>query len=63
MGAALFREIMESDMQLKARLTELARIKGATTPVVSVYLNTSWEDEPWRSEFWYRSISRRSPSP
>src|SRR3990172_1917372 len=48
MGAALFREIMESDMQLKARLTELARIKGTTTPVVSVYLNTSWEDEHQR---------------
>src|SRR3990167_466695 len=48
MGASLFREIMESDMELKARLTELARIKGTTTPVVSVSLTTSWEDEHQR---------------
>jgi len=33
---------------LEARLTELARLKGATTPVVSVYLNTRWAEEHQR---------------
>ena len=35
-------------MDVKARLSELARIKGAATPVVSVYLNTRWADEHQR---------------
>ena len=32
-------------MDLRDRLTELARIESAPTPVVSVYLNTRWADE------------------
>jgi len=40
--------MMEPDMPLKARLAELARVTGARAPVVSVYLNTSWEDEHQR---------------
>ena len=32
-------------MDVSARLTELAKIRGARTPVVSVYLNTRWADE------------------
>ncbi len=35
-------------MDLKARLAELARIQPASTPVVSVYLNTHWADEHQR---------------
>jgi len=35
-------------MDLRARLTELARIERAATPVVSVYLNTRWADEHQR---------------
>jgi peptide subunit release factor 1 (eRF1) len=35
-------------MAINARLTELASIKGAPTPVVSVYLNTRWADEQQR---------------
>ncbi len=35
-------------MDLDTRLTELARIGGAATPVVSVYLNTRWADEHQR---------------
>lgn len=35
-------------MDLEARLTELSRISGAATPVVSVYLNTRWADEHQR---------------
>jgi hypothetical protein len=30
------------------RLTELAKIRGTATPVVSVYLNTHWRDEHQR---------------
>ncbi len=32
-------------MDLRARLAELAKIKGSPTPVVTVYLNTRWADE------------------
>src|SRR3990172_2718076 len=39
---------MEPDMELKARLAELARVKSTAPPVVSVYLNTRWEDEHQR---------------
>ncbi len=35
-------------MDLRDRLTELARIKRAPTPVVSAYLNTRWADEHQR---------------
>ncbi len=35
-------------MDLDLRLRELARIQGAPTPVVSVYLNTHWSDERQR---------------
>lgn len=35
-------------MDLSARLTELAKIERAATPVVSVYLNTRWGDEHQR---------------
>ena len=35
-------------MELNARLLELAKIKGAPTPVLSVYLNTRWTDEHQR---------------
>lgn len=35
-------------MDLSRRLTELARITGTTTPVVSVYLNIRWADEHQR---------------
>jgi peptide subunit release factor 1 (eRF1) len=35
-------------MDIKARLTELARFQPAATPVVSVYLNTRWADEQQR---------------
>lgn len=35
-------------MNPHTRLVELARIKGATAPVVSVYLNTRWADERQR---------------
>ncbi len=35
-------------MDLSVRLTELARIERAATPVVSVYLNTRWGDEHQR---------------
>ncbi|MBI2528349.1 MAG: hypothetical protein HYV93_20505 [Candidatus Rokubacteria bacterium] len=35
-------------MQLKARLAELARVKSVAPPVVSVYLDTRWEDEHQR---------------
>lgn len=35
-------------MDLSARLTELAKIERAATPVVSVYLNTHWGDEHQR---------------
>jgi len=35
-------------MDLKARLTELAKITESPTPVVSVYLNTRWADEHQR---------------
>jgi peptide subunit release factor 1 (eRF1) len=35
-------------MDLKVRMTELARIAPAPTPVVSVYLNTHWADEHHR---------------
>lgn len=35
-------------MEFNARLLELAKIKGAPTSVVSVYLNTRWTDEHQR---------------
>jgi peptide subunit release factor 1 (eRF1) len=35
-------------MDLRLRLVELARIRGAPAPVVSVYLNTRWTDERQR---------------
>ena len=35
-------------IDVNARLTELAKIRGATTPVLSVYLNTRWADEHQR---------------
>ncbi|HXJ78636.1 MAG TPA: hypothetical protein VMS64_08155 [Candidatus Methylomirabilis sp.] len=35
-------------MEPNARLTELARIERAETPVVSIYLNTRWNDEHQR---------------
>jgi len=35
-------------MNVDARLAELAQLRGATTPVVSVYLNTRWADEHQR---------------
>lgn len=35
-------------MDLKARMTELARIGPTATPVVTVYLNTRWADEHQR---------------
>jgi peptide subunit release factor 1 (eRF1) len=35
-------------MDLKARMTELARIGRTPTPVVTVYLNTRWADEHQR---------------
>ena len=35
-------------MDLKDRIAELARIEPASTPVVSVYLNTHWRDEHQR---------------
>jgi peptide subunit release factor 1 (eRF1) len=36
---------IEGAVDLRARLTALARIDGVTTPVVSVYLDTRWTDE------------------
>jgi hypothetical protein len=35
-------------MDLKTRMTELARTEPSSTPVVSVYLNTHWRDEHQR---------------
>jgi peptide subunit release factor 1 (eRF1) len=35
-------------MDLKTRMAELARIEPASTPVISVYLNTHWKDEHQR---------------
>lgn len=35
-------------IDVNARLTALAKIRGARTPVVSVYLNTRWADEHQR---------------
>lgn len=35
-------------MDVSAELSKLAKIKGAATPVVSVYLNTRWADEQQR---------------
>ena len=35
-------------MEFHVRLLELAKIKGGTTPVLSVYLNTRWTDEHQR---------------
>jgi len=35
-------------MDVRGRLTKLARITGAAAPVVSVYLNTRWGDEQQR---------------
>lgn len=35
-------------MDIHARLTELAKIQGPPTPVVTVYLNTRWSDERQR---------------
>lgn len=35
-------------MEVRTRLADLARIRGAGTPVVSVYLNTRWSDEQQR---------------
>ncbi len=39
---------MASEMDYRARLGELARVKGTRSPVISVYLNTSWQDEHQR---------------
>jgi peptide subunit release factor 1 (eRF1) len=44
----LCEEGREKTMDLDARLTELARIERAATPVVSVYLNTRWGDQHQR---------------
>jgi peptide subunit release factor 1 (eRF1) len=35
-------------MDVRQRLAELARLPGATGPVISVYLNTAWDDEHQR---------------
>ncbi len=35
-------------MDIRARVSELARIEGASSPVLSVYLNTRWADEHQR---------------
>lgn len=35
-------------MDVRKQLTELARVRGAASPVVSVYLNTRWRDEHQR---------------
>ncbi len=54
-------------MELSARLTELAKIARAATPVVSVYLNTRWGDEHQRDRvrvFLKNELAkaRRAPS-
>lgn len=55
-------------MDLRARLAELAKISKATTPVVSVYLNTRWADEHQRDRvriFLKNELAqaRRGPRP
>lgn len=52
-------------MDLRDRLTELARIKIAPTPVVSVYLNTRWADgqERERARIFLKNELRRARGP
>ena len=57
-------------MDFDARLTELAKIKGTATPVVSVYLNTHWADEHQRDRVrvflkdeLHRARRDRGPAP
>jgi peptide subunit release factor 1 (eRF1) len=52
-------------MDLRDRLTELARIESATTPVVSVYLNTWWADEHERdrARIFLKNELRRAREP